>query len=275
MDIYGFDLLRNVELSVTSTAENESRPFLDGPWLVCQEDSLGPLTANVRLIHLPSRAAVPITRSLTQKDRPALAQGKAVWLDTQNNLSSLLTADLPALQAVFQNRNAVAVTDVLAANQQNAHTLLTLWHSQAGVDEITRYASLVPSVVSETAFWTNGAPTGPNFTLAAGGFLWVKFANARVLDLGVNNTGPINLPSGASVLSYPRFPGGYSAYRLLNQLGLATARGVRMLDSESGRWVAAQIQNGRPVGTDFLIPNVAVLMLDLSSPVNNFAPQSP
>jgi beta propeller repeat protein len=275
VDLYGYDLLRQAEVRLTSTAENETRPFLDGPWLVCQEDSLGPLTANIRLIHLPSLGAVPITRSLTLKDRPALAGGRALWLDTQNNLSSLLMADLPALQGVFQNQNAVVVTDAMAASQQNAHTLLTLWQAQAGVIEITRYASLVPSVVSERAYWTNGAPAGPNFTLGAGSFLWVKFGKARVLDLGVNVTGPISLPAGASVLSYARFPGGYTAYRLLNQLGSGTARGVRMLDSESGRWVAAEVQGGRPVGTDFTIPNVAVLLLDLTGPVNNFTPLSP
>jgi hypothetical protein len=198
-----------------------------------------------------------------------------LWLDTQNNLASLLMADLPALQGVFQNRNAVVITDVMAANLQNAHALLTLWHAQAGVVELTRYSSLVPSVVSETAYWTNGAPAGPNFPLVAGSFLWVKFGNVRVLDLGVNSTGPVNLPAGASVLSYARFPGGYTAYRLLSQLGLGTARGVRMLDSASGRWVAAQVQNGRPVGTDFAIPHVAVLLLDLTVPVNNFTPLLP
>ena len=32
-----------------------------------------------------------------------LAHGRAVWLDSQNNLSAILTADLPALQGVFQN----------------------------------------------------------------------------------------------------------------------------------------------------------------------------
>ncbi len=275
VDLYGYDLLRQAEVRVTSTAENETRPFLDGPWLVCQEDSLGPLTANVRLIHLPSLGAVPITRSLTLKDRPTLAGGRALWLDTQNNLSSLLMADLPALQGVFQNRNAVVVTDALAANQQSAHTLLTLWHAQVGVQEITHYTSLVPSVVSESAYWTNGAPAGPNFVLTPGSFLWVKFANARVLDLGGNNPGLVNLPAGVSVLSHARFPNGYTAFRLLNQLGLGTARGVRMLDSESGRWVAAEIQGGRPVGTDFTIPNVAVLMLDLTGPANNFIPLSP
>lgn len=273
VDIYGFDFLRNTEIRVTTTAENETRPFLDGSWLVCQEDSLGPLTANVRLVHLPSLASVPITRSLTPKDRPALAIGRAVWLDTENNLSSVLTADLPTLQGVFENRNAVAVTEALVANQQNAHNLLTLWHAQAGVEEITRYSALVPNVVSETAFWTNGAPAGPNFNLTAGGFLWIKFNNARVLDLGVNNAGPINLATGANVVSYTRFPGGYSAYRLLNQLGSSSVRSVRMLDSESARWVSAQFLGGRPVGTDFEIPSVAVLMLDVAAPVNNFTPQ--
>jgi hypothetical protein len=172
---------------------------------------------------------------------------------------------------VFQNQNAVAVTDALVANQPSAHGLLSLWHAQAGVDEITHYSSLVPTVVSQTAYWTNGAPAGPNFALTPGSFLWMKFNNARVLDLGLNATGPLNLPAGASVLSYTRFPSGYTAFQLLYQLGPA-ARGVRMLDAESGRWVAAQIQNGRPVGTDFAIPPVAVLMLDLATPVNNFIP---
>jgi len=273
VDIYGFDLLRNTEVRVTSTTENETRPFVDGPWLVCQEDSLGSLTANVRLIHLPSFASVPITRSMTLKDRPALAYGRAVWLDTENNLSSLLTADLPALQGVFQNQNAVAITDALVANQHDAYALLNLWHAQAGVEEITRYSSLSPTVVSETASWSAGAPTGTNFPLTAGGFLWIKFDKSRVLDLGVNSAGAITLPAGTSVLSYARFPGGFSAYRLLNQLGQATARSVRMLDSQNGNWVAAQFQNGRPVGTDFAIPGVAVLMIDLAAPVNDFTPQ--
>jgi beta propeller repeat protein len=273
VDIYGFDLLRNAEVRITSTPENETRPYLDGPWLACQEDSLGPLTSNVRLIHLPSLRAVPLTRTLTLKDRPALAAGKAVWLDTSNNLSSVLAADMPSLQAVFQDRNAVAVTDAMAAYQQNAYALLTLWNAQAGVQEITHYASLVPQVVAETAYWSNGAPAGPNFTLASGGFLWIKFADQRVVELGLNTDAALNLSTGANVFSYAHFPNDYSAYQLLNQLGPANVHAVRMLDSQSGVWTVAEVQNGRPAGRDFAIPNVAVLMLDMASPVNNFKPQ--
>ena len=273
VDLYGFDLRRDLEVRLTSTPENETRPFIEGPWVVCQEDSLGTLTGNIRLLHLPSLNAVPITRTATAKDRPSLARGKAVWLDTQSNLSSVLTADLPSLQGVFENRNAVAITDAMLTYQQNAFGLLTLWHAQAGVTEITRYSSLVPSVVTQTAVWSNDVPSGANFALTPGSFVWVRFSGARMLDLGVNAIGPINLPSGGSVFSYSGFPGSYSAYRLLQQLGQSTVRSVRMLDAQSGRWVVASYQNGALVGNDFAISPVAVLMLDLILPVNNFTPQ--
>jgi beta propeller repeat protein len=273
VDIYGFDLLRNAEVRITSTAENETRPCLDGPWLVCLEDSLGPLTANLRLIHLPSLRAVPLTRTLTLKEQPALANGKAVWLDVSNSLSSVVAADAPSLQAVFPNRNAVVVTDAMAAYQRNAYALLTLWNAQVGVRELSHYTSLTPQAIQETVCWTNGTPAGPNFTLTAGDFLWIKFTDRQVLDLGVNNVGPVDLTAGPSVVSYAGFPSQYSAYRLLNQLGLGNAREVRMLDSESGQWAAALVANGAPMGADFAIPRVAVLLLDLAHPVNSFLPQ--
>ena len=47
-----------------------------------------------------------------------------------------------------------------------------------------------------------------------------------------------------------------------------------MLDAQSGRWLVAEVQGGAPVGTDFSIPNVAVLMVSLANPVNQFVPQS-
>jgi beta propeller repeat protein len=273
VDLYGYDFLRNLEVRLTSTPENETRPYLDGPWAVCLEDSLGNLSPNLRLVHVPSQRMVPITRTLTGKDRPALLSGRTVWLNVSNSLASVQVADVPSLQAVFQNRNTVTVTPAMATYQQDAFTLLSLWNAQAGVQEITHYTSLVPSVATETAVWRSGAPAGTNFTLTAGSFLWVKFADQRVLDLGMNSTGSVNLSAGANVLSYAGFPSQYSAYRLLQQLGGSNARAVRMLDAESGRWLVAEVRNGQPIGVDFAVPRVAVLMVDLANAVNNFQPQ--
>ncbi|HWI59791.1 MAG TPA: hypothetical protein VNZ22_21360, partial [Bacillota bacterium] len=83
----------------------------------------------------------------------------------------------------------------------------------------------------------------------------------------------VTLAAGANVLSYAGFPSQYTAYNLLQQLGLPNARAVRMLDAQSGRWLVAEVLNGRPVGADFSIPRVAVLMLDLANPVSNFQPK--
>lgn len=273
LDIYGFDLLRNREIQITDTPEDESHPRLSGEWLVCVENSLGPLSANARVIHLPSLAAVPVTRTPTLKAVPALANSWGVWQETISNQTRVVAVSLPALQPVFQNRNAVAVTDGMVAFAQNAYGLLSTWGTN-GVKEITQYTSLVPQVTSQTVTFSNGVASGPNFNLVSGTFLWVSFDTQHVLDLGFNNNSTLNLAAGATVFGYTRFPDAYSAYQFLRQLGLNNARAVRLLDSESGRWLVAEVQNGSLIGNDFPIPNVAVLMVDLANAVNSFTPQT-
>jgi hypothetical protein len=46
-----------------------------------------------------------------------------------------------------------------------------------------------------------------------------------------------------------------------------------MLDAESGSWAVAEVRDGKLVGNDFVIPNVAVLMLDMTSPIANWKPE--
>lgn len=272
VDLYGYDLQRETEVRITNTPEDEFRPYLDGNWVACLEDSLGVQQPNLRLIHLPTLRAVPITRSRTLKDRVAISGGRAVWQEAVNDLARLQVADLPALQAVFQNANAVAITPAMASSQKKAYTLLSLWHAQAGIASISRYSALVPTPVKETVTWGTSGPTGPNFDLVAGGFLWIEFNASQVLDLGAAGVGTMNLTAGVNAFSFTRFPSQYSAYQLLSQLGATNARGVRMLDSESGRWLVASYESGRLVGNDFLIPKVAVLLLDMANPVSSFRP---
>ena len=273
LDIYGWDLLRNREVRITSTPEDESQPYLNGPWLLFEENSLGPLTGNGRLIHLPSLLEVPVTRTPTLKTFPALADGYAVWQETVSNQSQIVSAYLPSLQAVFPNNNVVTVTPAMVSYAQNAFGLLFLWASN-GVQALTEYSQLSPQVATRTASWTNGAASGQNFNLVAGGFLWAQFETNQVLDLGVNGSAPFDLAAGANVLGYSGFPDAYNAFTLLRQLGLNNAVAVRMLDAEAGRWRVALVQGGNPIGDNFPIPNTAVLMLSLTNAVNQFTPQS-
>jgi beta propeller repeat protein len=271
VDLFAYDLHRQTEFQLTSTPENETRPFMDGSWVVSEEDSLGANVQNIRLVHIPSRKLVPLTRSLTFKARPSLTDGAIVWQEDAANISRIISSEMPSLQAVFENRNVVAVTPAMAQYQETAYALLNLWKDY-GAQEITQYTSFVPQVVAETARLQNGVPTGTNFELVPGRSLWVKFEGAQLLDLGVNTPQALTFSTGVNVFSYAHFPSDYSAYQMIHQLGLNNVRALRMLDSEAGNWVVAQVQNGAIVGSDFRIPQVAVLMLDLANGVAQFNP---
>jgi beta propeller repeat protein len=273
VDLYAFDFLRDTEVRITQTTENETRPSIDGPWCVCEEDSLGADVANIRLIHLPTRQITPITRTLTAKSRPALAASHVVWQDGAGGQNTIMSAELPSLQPVFQNQNIVAVTDALAVNQHDARTLLARWNAQAGITEITRFASLTPTVTFDTARWINGQFSGTNFPLAAGSFLWVKFDTSQVIDLGVNGRGFATLGAGVNAISYTAFPNDYTAYKMARQLGMDKVKAVRILDAESGRWLVAEVRNSRLIGSDFPIPRAAVVFVDMDSPVAQWRPE--
>jgi beta propeller repeat protein len=272
VELYGYDFRREIEVRLTNTPEDESLPFIEGEWVICQETSLGSLTGNLRLLHLPTRYLVPVTRSVTYKTRPALAGRVALWQEAEGNAHSIRMAELPSLQGVFENPNTVVVTPALAMAHPQVFSLLTLWQQQVGVIEISRFTALAPAPVRETASWNQGSPAGINFPLTPGSFLWVKFPAAQVVDLGINAQAPIQLNAGLNVVTYDKFPANYSAFRLLRQLGANNVRAVRMLDAEQGRWAVAEMRGGVPLGEDFLIPKVAVLMLDLTNPVANFQP---
>jgi hypothetical protein len=47
-----------------------------------------------------------------------------------------------------------------------------------------------------------------------------------------------------------------------------------MLDAQSGSWLVADVQDGAVVGNDFPIPTVAILMVNMAQPVQQFTPQA-
>jgi hypothetical protein len=268
VELYGYDLLRKREIRITDTAENEAFPFLDGGWVCCQEDSLGTGIFNLRLIHLSNLAAIPLTRSATAKQSQSVNGRKLTWLEG----GEVKSAELPAIQAVFRNMNAVPVTRSVADQASDAFTLLERWNAAVGVTEISRFTSVVPSLVQETAVWSGGS-TGDNFALVEGDFLWIRFGEAYVADMGASSLESIDLQAGVNVVSLADFPQPCTAHRLMRGLGLENVRALRMLDPASGRWFAAEVRQGQLLGYDFAIPASAVLLVDMQQAVNDWRPE--
>lgn len=271
VELYGFDLLRRTETRLTSTTANEARPRLHGNWVLFTEDSAGVLTDNFYVLDLGTNRSVSLTRSASKKSFGSIGSAQLFWQEGASGSSAVQSAAIPALQPVFRNYNAVAVTAALASKFGNAHALLSAWNAEAGVAAVTRYASLVP-LTSETATMNGGVASGTNFTLVAGEFIWVQFNEARLVDLGTASAAPINLPSGVSAFTHTRLPVGYTGHALARSLGLANVRGLRILDPETGEWRMLAVQAGAIIGPDFRVPGVAVVMVELANPVSGWTP---
>lgn len=271
-DLYGYNLLRGAEVRLTQTPENETRPALNGQWVVYEEDAGGVLMKDLRILHLSNLASVQLTNMASNKEKPSFAAGRLAWTDYGTGLGRVMVGTMPDLQPVFNNRNAVVVTRGMATYQQDARSLLSLWQREAGVQSISRYETLLPEPVAQTMTWQDGAPAGTDFALTEGGFVWVKFADGRILDLGLRSCGPVSLVSGVNALSYPCFPDRYSAYRIIRELGSANVAAVRMLDAQTGRWSVAVLNAGTLVGEDFTVPPVAVLLIEMHEPVTDWTP---
>ena len=276
LDLYGHNLLRGVTVQLTDTPYDESRPFVGGKWVAFAEDSPGGLNRNLRILSLHNHANVQLTNAVSGKDRPAFGANRLVWRDQQaGGPEKVLLATLPDLQPVFNNQNTVAVTRGMVDFVGNAFTLLEQWAPETGVMSVTRYTALMPTPVSETASWDGAQPTGSNFSLEEGSFLWVKFDGTRILDLGQNACESLDLNIGANVFGYTCFPRDYTAYALIRELGAAKVKAVRTLDSETGQWKVASVASGAPVGADFEIAPVAVVMIDMNEGVADFKPGAP
>jgi len=272
VDIYGYDLLREREVQITDSPENESDPFIDGEWICCLEDSQGVGLSNIRMVHLSTLAAMPLTRSADVKRNASVNGRQLVWMEQDGTSNSVVFAELPALQAIFQTMNAVPVTPAMVDRAGDAFTLLERWNEAVGVQAISRYSALVPTLVKQTASWDGGAATGDNFALVAGDFIWLGFDAPHVADMGGGAAGEISLSAGVSVFGYAGFPQPYSAHRMVRQLGLDKIRAVRMLDTASGQWWTAEVRDGTLIGRDFKIPASAVIWVDMQQAVNDWRP---
>ncbi len=273
LDLYGYNLLRKQEVRITSTPENETSPYIQGDWIVCLEDSLGADVRNLRLIHIPTLRVIPLTRTSTAKAYPCMSGSDVVWLEQPDSGASIYRSGLPGLQAMFRNMNAVPVTPAMVINYTDSFTLLEQWHDVAGVSEVSRFSSITPTLNKQTAKWSGGLATGDNFPLVSGEFLWINFNAGTVMDLGLTESDSINLPAGISALASTRLPQPFSAYRMIRQLGLSNVHALRVLDGKSGRWLTAEVRDGRIIGYDFPIERSAVILIDMTTEVNGWRPE--
>ena len=59
---------------------------------------------------------------------------------------------------------------------------------------------------------------------------------------------------------------------MIREIGVAKIKALRSLASDTGRWQTAAVIDSKIVGEDFKIPTVAVLMVEMNTPVGPWRP---
>lgn len=271
LDLYAFNLLRGVEVQLTNTPEDETQPNINGEWVVFEEDSSGEQNINLRLLYLPNSETVQLTNAPSNKEKPSLISGHVLWTDIEDLNKEIHIGTLPDLKPVFNNQNMVAVTNGLLNHKRSAGELLRSWNADAGVVEITRYNQFLPVVETDSVSW-NGDVVGADFLLQEGDFLWVKFSDTKILDFSLSSCASNSLSSGVNVLVGQCIPDGYTAYKLLENVGMDNVNAIRLLNSQTGRWQVAMVGDGNVVGENFSIPPMAVVLIDMKQDVTEWSP---
>ena len=271
-EIYGYNLLMGKEIRLTNTPEDEKYPFINGDWVVYTEDSLGEGIRNVRLLSLETMNMVQLTDTATMKTRVALSNGLLAWEDS-SGIPHIETGRIPVLFPVFNNNCMVPVTEALSQAFPTAFSLVSYWHDLLGVNGVSRYLFTgAPQPQVETALYAGHAPTGDDFPILRDTFIWARFFGPRLLELGPDQCGAIDLSAGTNVVTYTCFPDGLTSYGVLRSLGLSNVNSIRMLDSRNGVWHSSVVKDGHITGEDFKIPRAAVIILDMAQPVMQWRP---
>lgn len=271
LDLYGYNLLNNTEYQLTDTPEDESRPNIYGDWIIFEEDSAGEQKINLRLLSLPMKKVVQLTNEVSNKEKPVLISGTALWTEISGTQSQIHLGIMPNLVPVFDDSNMITVTENLVEQVKSASHLLSLWQQQAGVTTITRYNQFLPQVITDTVSWEDGI-VGEDFALTAGDFLWVEFNGQQILDLAGGGCSDLSLKKGINVLNNVCVPSQYSAYKLVTSIGKDNVNAIRTYDAKSGRWDTVTVYEGNIAGENFDVTINTVLLLDLKNEVSDWLP---
>ena len=82
-----------------------------------------------------------------------------------------------------------------------------------------------------------------------------------------------DLMQGTNIMGFACIPDGYSAFKLLNDLGVAAVASVQRFNPDDGKFESAAFdQNGSPVGVDFLITRGEGYIINMKQSIMQFEP---
>lgn len=273
-DIYRYDPTRGA-LRVTYGTGDHSQPAVLNDLLVYTDYESGADDPNLSFRVLSSGAGDRLVTDPARQEEPAIGTNLVVWQDTRDGkyqiyFAPFTTETLPIVAQIKPGFNLVAVGNALAAQYASASSLITATGSDFGVDRLLLHDPLHNT-------FTEASAAGGDFGLTKGAGLVIYARTAGTLKLAESGeAATYTLLPGANQIGILTVPFGYSAYDLMNAVGLANIQSVRRFDTTSGAWQTVTVRvtaagNGL-VGANFAIQPGDGLVLTMKNRVDGWTP---
>jgi beta propeller repeat protein len=271
-DIYVKDAVRGA-LRVTYGTGNHSQAAVLGNLLVYTDYEAGADDPNLSFRLLSSGAGERMVSDPARQEEPAIGDKVVIWQDNRDGKNQIYyapfeTEALPIEAALKPGFNLVAVGNRLAGQYPSASALITAKGEELGIERMALQEPMHNT-------YTEASAAGGDFTLAKGAGLVIYVNKPGTLMLAESGeTASYTLLPGTNQIGVLTVPFGYSAYDLMNSLGLDNIQSVRRFDNTTGAWqtvaVRATAAGNSLVGANFTIQSGDGLVMTMKNRVDGW-----
>jgi len=273
-DIYKSDPTRGA-LRVTYGQGDHSQAAVLNDLLVYTDYESGADDPNLSFRTLSSGIGDRLVSDPARQEEPAIGTNLVVWQDTRDGKYQIYSAPfatetVPIVAQIRQGFNLVAVGNALAAQYPTASGIITATGSDFGTDRMLLHDPLHNT-------YTEASASSGDFNLAKGTALVIYARTSGTLKLAESGeTAVYTLLPGTNQIGILTVPFGYSAYDLMNAVGLGNIQSVRRFDNTDGAWqtvtVRATATGNGLVGANFAIQPGDGLVLTMKNRVDGWQP---
>jgi len=267
----------NKEQRLTNTGSDDAQPFADGINSVYVDYASGLSDPNLSLINLVSRRAMRLISDPNRQEEPELSGNRLVWQDNRSGLwqiyfTEVILPPVPVLYKVKEGLSVIAVTKGMKESYANAFSLLNAWKGQFNVKSILVFEPMTGEML-QADMDGSGVTSGTNFTLTENMALMVYSDSSAEVDLGgMPECVSLNFNTGFNLISVPCVPDNYTAFMMIQSMGVDRTISIARYDNTTGRWDTAAVLGGEVVGKDFLIMSGEGYIVYTSGDILNWYP---
>ncbi|CAG1064880.1 hypothetical protein BAC1_00449 [uncultured bacterium] len=270
-DIYLYDTSAG-ERRITYGDWDERGPRLHGNMLVYVDDESGSSNPDISFYDLSAGYGGKLIASPSVQDEPALAADYLLWQDDRDGVYQIYGAALSIAPSNISVEyrpgfNLVAAGEKLAQDYATASALL---NEYGQIEKLIAFSNA-------HGMYLEAVRAGDDFNIQQGMALAVYATTAGKLDVAASGESvQYTLLPGENQIGLLTIPAAYSAYALVNSIGLDNVRSLRRFDAVTGRWQTVAVREKEGVkeiaGVNFTIIPGDGLIINMSNRVDGWKP---